>query len=368
MIINPHSIPDLGLKFDRMIAQHQVRYLVDLHSNNIKNNNVYYSYFRHECGIQKLLPYIGKDTLTAIKQRKVLLAIDFNEARYEMLDEIYNHLIIKEGIPPEQILLVGASPDLKNAIISRSRHLDINPIRLEVFYLWEKVVKEFKDWHTIGTFDSKKTHNKVYINLNHFFRVHRAYLMANLEQKNLLGHGYNSFHNAMDGNELVRFKELYPYLPLPETRHLDVKDDKTQISGGLSRQFVTYKIDTLPYYVNDSMVHIVGETQFFGGPRDLSEKTFKPIFFKQPFIFVGQPRCLELLRQLGYKTFHGLIDESYDTVEDHQTRLDMIIEQIERLCKLTDSERIEFTNSCIDIVEHNYDVLMSKTNYIEELL
>lgn len=368
MIINPHSIPDLGLKFDRVITSNQIRYLAIPDSTVSKNNYVYYAYLRHECGISKLPSRMGQEIINSIKEGKVLLVIDFNEARYEILDEIYNILIRREGLPPDQILLIGASPDLKHAIEIRSRNLDIKPIRLEVFYMFEKIVKEFKDYQTIGTFNTKKTPRKVYINLNHFFRVHRAYLMSMLEKKNLLNYGYNSFHNAMDNNELDRYKKMYPDLSIPDVRHLDVKDDKAQMSGELTRKFVTTKIDTLPYFVNDSMVHIIGETQFFGGPRDLSEKTFKPIFFRQPFIMVGQHRCLELLRELGYKTFDGIIDESYDTTLDHQLRLDMIIREIEKLCAMTDDEKTKFLSDCVDIVEHNYNLLISKNNFTQALL
>jgi len=60
-----------------------------------------------------------------------------------------------------------------------------------------------------------------------------------------------------------------------------------------------------------SYLHIVTETKtesqgFF------SEKTFKPFMYFQPFVFVGQYQGLAKLRDLGYKTFSSIIDESYD--------------------------------------------------------
>lgn len=368
MIINPHYIPDLGLKFDRILTKDQLQYLSNPNPDIIANNYVYYTRLRHECGVAKLPSHLSQEIIKSIKERRILLVIDFDEARYAVVDEIYNHLIRKEGLPPDQILLIGSSPDLKNAIEICSRNLDVNPIKFEVFYVFEKIVKDFKDIPTIGTFQSKKVPRKAYINLNHFFRVHRAYVMLMLEKKNLLDYGYNSFHNAMDHGELDIFKRMYPDLLIPETRYLDIQDDKSKLSGELTRKFVTTKIDTLPYFINDSMVHIIGETQFFGGPRDLSEKAFKPIFFKQPFIFLGQYRCLELLRELGYKTFDGIIDETYDTITDHQLRLDMIVTEIEKLCVMTDEDKIKFLSDCADIVEHNYNLLLSKEIHRQTLL
>lgn len=360
MIINPYYIPDLGINYNRMIPWNQVRYLCGKHSSYIKENNVYYSHLRHETGVRILHTFIDSETLQGIKNRNIYLMIEFVEVRYEILDIIYSDLVDGLKIPTEQIILVTSSPDFKTPILNYAQLHGVKPIKLEVFNLWEHVVKGMSTVDTIGSFDSVKDPKKVYINLNHFFRAHRAYLMVNLKKRNLLEFGYNSFHNAVDTEEIAKYKDMYPSLPLPETLYLDIKDDKTGISGDLSRRAVTYKIDTLPFYINNSMVHLIGETQFFNGPRDLSEKTFKPILFKQPFLFIGQYKALELLRTLGYKTFSPYIDENYDTIENNQDRLDAIVNEIERLCSMDYNSRLKFVDECKAITEYNHQLLLSK--------
>lgn len=93
-----------------------------------------------------------------------------------------------------------------------------------------------------------------------------------------------------------------------------------------------------------------------------SEKTYKPIYYKQPFILAGFPKSLSKLRNLGYKTFHPYINESYDDEPDDLLRLDMIVEEIQRLCKYTDAQWLEFMHNVKPIVDHNFNFIFENTN------
>jgi hypothetical protein len=95
--------------------------------------------------------------------------------------------------------------------------------------------------------------------------------------------------------------------------------------------------------------------------RILSEKIFKPIGMKHPFIVVSNPKTLELLRTLGYKTFSPWIDESYDLIEDDAERLLAIAKETKRLCELSPQELTEFLTNCKEICEYNLKVMQSKT-------
>ena len=74
----------------------------------------------------------------------------------------------------------------------------------------------------------------------------------------------------------------------------------------------------------------------------LSEKIYKPMAFKHPFIVFAQPGILKQLREYGYKTFHPFIDESYDDEKDDIKRFDMVVAEIERLNTFTDDQWIEW--------------------------
>lgn len=62
----------------------------------------------------------------------------------------------------------------------------------------------------------------------------------------------------------------------------------------------------------------------------LTEKTFKPLSCGHPFIVVGNPGSLKLLRKNGFKTFPELFDETYDEIQSTSDRLAYIIAQIKK--------------------------------------
>ena len=51
----------------------------------------------------------------------------------------------------------------------------------------------------------------------------------------------------------------------------------------------------------------------------------KPIAAQQAFVIVGHHGYLRRLQQMGFKTFHPYIDESYDSELDLETRVKMCL-------------------------------------------
>jgi hypothetical protein len=76
------------------------------------------------------------------------------------------------------------------------------------------------------------------------------------------------------------------------------------------------------YHVN-SYCNIVMETHFDAdqsGGAFLTEKTFKPIKHGQMFFIAGPKGSLQALRDLGYRTFDSVLDNSYDQITDNTQR------------------------------------------------
>ena len=76
------------------------------------------------------------------------------------------------------------------------------------------------------------------------------------------------------------------------------------------------------YHVN-SYCNIVMETHFDAdqsGGAFLTEKTFKPIKHGQLFFIAGPAGSLQVLRNLGYRVFDHILDNSYDLETDHTQR------------------------------------------------
>ena len=80
------------------------------------------------------------------------------------------------------------------------------------------------------------------------------------------------------------------------------------------------------------------------------------MMMKHPFVVVGTKHYLEQLRSLGFKTFEGLIDESYDDFDSHEQRA----MAIKNLLKTMDMERSQklYDNSR-EICEHNQKHLIN---------
>lgn len=107
---------------------------------------------------------------------------------------------------------------------------------------------------------------------------------------------------------------------------------------------------------NQSYINVVTETMF---TEDLdtifvTEKTFRSIYAKIPFIIYGNPNILKSIKDMGYKTYHPFINENYDNEIDSSKRLKLIIDEIKRLSNLSESEFIELYKDCYQIAEWNH--------------
>lgn len=122
---------------------------------------------------------------------------------------------------------------------------------------------------------------------------------------------------------------------------------------------------TLQPMIDNTYFTVINETMTnTNDPIFFTEKTFKVIQYGHPFVLCSVPGALAKLREMGYKTFHPYIDESYDLEVDDLTRYVKILEQINILCNMRDSKRIELLDNTRHIVEHNHNTLRNKTNWI----
>ena len=93
------------------------------------------------------------------------------------------------------------------------------------------------------------------------------------------------------------------------------------------------------------------------------EKIMIPILFKKPFLNLGPLNGLQILKSYGFKTFDTIIDESYDIEVDLDKRMDMVLDELERLSKID-------LNELTPILDYNYNLLLdmnkNKKKYLEQ--
>lgn len=112
----------------------------------------------------------------------------------------------------------------------------------------------------------------------------------------------------------------------------------------------------------DSYINIVLETFIdvdTSGGQFITEKTFKPIMHNQMFICMAEHHHLKHLRELGYQTFDGIIDESYDNIEDTELRFKAVLQLIKSINKMPIKTVHELYRMSQDIIEHNSKLLQS---------
>ena len=71
---------------------------------------------------------------------------------------------------------------------------------------------------------------------------------------------------------------------------------------------------------------------------------------KHPFVVHAGPNYLRTLHELGFKTFDGVIDESYDLIEDKHERWQKVLDSMLQLTKMN---HIKVHNELASILIHN---------------
>ena len=211
-------------------------------------------------------------------------------------------------------------------------------------------------------------------------RSYRIYFISQLVKHGLLEKGLVSFGVSDDGqhwrDELEHNTEskLSEHATEEIWNHLsDLSDrlvvDQEQLPGSASADIprTILGIDCPGY---DALWHIVTETVFYYNKLHLTEKIFKPIVSKQPFMLLAAPGNLAYLKSYGFRTFAGIIDESYDDIQDNDARIDAVVKQLKWYCNLSHEEKNRVIEAIAPIVEYNFQHFYGKFKEIitDELL
>jgi len=107
---------------------------------------------------------------------------------------------------------------------------------------------------------------------------------------------------------------------------------------------------------NQTAYSIVAETHAKTEVSFFTEKIAKPLLARRLFVVFANYRYLYNLRQLGFQTFDGIIDESYDNIYNNELRWAAAFEQVKQLCQRDQQEVLAMIQP---IAEHNYQLITS---------
>jgi len=289
---------------------------------------------------------------------------------YNFINEI-DDIIRDKHINPSQIYIFVMDQVHKEFLNNNLKKLGITNINIEVYnHLLRNVQLENEILPSLNKFSA----------LSRNYRIWRLKLYCDLIEKNLLKEFLYSFYN------------IHPYEKKVFTL-VDILDDLNKLKIKVNDNLLEW-IYKIPYRINSTDnvynkwadvtyqiicsadIHLTIETHFDPflnnnsenvydknfAPSSITEKTYKPIACKKPFMVFSTPYFLEDLKKMGYKTFNGCIDESYDLEVDNFKRLNLIVSEIERISKLSENEYKKLLEDMNEICEHNYKLLIRNKN------
>lgn len=126
--------------------------------------------------------------------------------------------------------------------------------------------------------------------------------------------------------------------------------------------------DNTPLQYVTSLIDIIGESADTDDKTmmSLTEKFFRAIIYKKPFLIVSNKGSHQELEKRGFKLFHDFFDYSFDDYKNMEDRIESILNQIKFY---KDHDYTELAKKTRRKTEYNYQKLLSILNdkdYIPE--
>lgn len=182
-------------------------------------------------------------------------------------------------------------------------------------------------------------------------REHRDFVMLSLERSGLLEKSIATYREVFGGciqqtphrvaKNFPGQTLIYPYVSPNLNPRWEVKD---VIDPAVS------SIEPWEIY-NRTYFSILIETLNNGNCYLMAEKIGKCLHSRRIFVHFGTAHWLKKLRSFGFKTFEGIIDESYDNIEDDVERWQAAFEQVQFLSK---QNLVNVLLQARPILDHNH--------------
>jgi len=128
----------------------------------------------------------------------------------------------------------------------------------------------------------------------------------------------------------------------------------------------TYFDDYLPKEAYNCCCDVVTESYVAYDSVLFTEKIFKEILFKRPFITLGAKNQNHIMKDLGFKLYDEIFDYEFDKADTLQRRFEGFCNQIDRYINEDVEEFSEKLKVLKDKIEYNEDLLKRKYNEYED--
>lgn len=223
----------------------------------------------------------------------------------------------------------------------------------------------------IGEIYSKTIKPYSFLFLNGRGRPHRKYLLERFRQLDLLdrsiytyldsrGSGSRILSLKTNGQELMSTPNIIKSLP---TQYEVERYRHNAIKSSDGPQFVKFDLFALEWgeiylqaepYI-DTYFSVVTETVFEKPYSFRTEKIAKVLAQGHPWICATSRGWYQDLRNLGFKSFGNIIDESFDQIDDNQTRMERVVQVINDICG---QDLGAFLAACESVCKYNQQHLI----------
>ena len=311
----------------------------------------------------------------------------------KIIDEVIKPLIVNFNFPHQNIFFVNCAADVsfnRKVYYKYCALMNYMPVNVILTNTFESAqAREIFEEQTRELFHSTEPYReKKVLCFNRQPRAHRLVIVSELVNRGLRDSAFISMVKEKEHvlSNLYEINLLYPnmYDRVKQGIEIIAEDCPINLSLTDSNDNLLLPNENDLYLFENSLFSVINETLYHnsvdyvnefrpdGNINDipgrihcypstfLTEKTWKTVRSKHPFIMTSIPYTLRGFRELGYKTFHPYIDESYDEIHDDETRLKVIADEIERLFRMTDDETRESQRNVQPKCDHNYQLLRTK--------
>jgi hypothetical protein len=234
----------------------------------------------------------------------------------------------------------------------------------EVYYKYLQTVNKEVNYVTDINLSPREKAYTCLIRADKLWRKGFAYNLYSMDHPRYLSYLNYKYETSNQDDDWSGLSERDKSALVSFELKLPLRCDETTDSEANNHKLINKK------FYDNSYWNFIVETHFGQSHTTfLTEKTFKPILNLQPFIIIGSPESLSLLKYLGYQTFSHVINEQYDGIKDTSSRMSKLIKLCYTIGNLSDEKQIEMIKLTASQVRHNQNKLLeSKADRINELL
>ena len=286
------------------------------------------------------LPTLPKD---AIKIIPVATYCEDSDAHIDYIKNTSDHVVLENCIEGSSTLirhldndgLLKLALDKKFSIIcSGEMPEQMNSLNIEYMMWLTGNVNQDNRNIMIRYIDRPYT----FLFLNNRVRTHRAKLIRDLYRKELLDKALWSNINMDDDNAPFSKKLPKKYGPYSGKDLIDW--DKWAAGPAIVNQY------------SDTYFSVFAESTVLHRYSLITEKSWKPIITGHPFLALASANHYKRLKELGFKTFSGIIKEDFASLNRWEDRRAWLVTEIERLLSL---DLDQFTRDCQPVLDHNIE-------------